>query len=620
MLRAPWMGAPAEHAGAPARGLRQRHGTPRWLRDRAERAVGAPAADTLRRRRSRPLSSLEEERPPSGATRSGLPIEVRRPEPRRPGPAGDPDRPGPGGALHPRALGGPELGLPGRLQARPASTTRSTSGRPACWAGGSTSTWTSTPSASTPANNDVQVYYEGLEDEIVRRVDVGTVIFQPPRFALHHRGGSGQQLRRQRRFRGRPAPAPDPRRHPEGERQVAERTYTIGQTTSQAQDRQARDLDFESRPVLLGGGPGQRARLLPRSTSWSSIPRRSPATYRPTEVRLYRYRAASGSSGVNPNLGGITASARRGDGQRAAGAGALGAADPGHRLLPRRLGPVGGARHQAGSERLPRRQLPDRRREPRSAPFPRWTRARLHRRPRAHRRAAAEPGPAHLPPRDAATSTASPARTSTSPRCRSASPSTAPSGRSRARPRPISSSSASRCRTTPTSSTARTGCGPRARDPEAAQVVHDRFIVFPHLEPFADPTQALARRDLGLALPHAGLPAADRRAHGQVRAAAAVQRLAAEATGPRFNLNALQIRDGSEQLYVGGRKLERGRGLHGSPTTSARSPSSTRTRSSGRGAPRSRRDSRSAGSSRWPRRRSSACPPATRWAIGARST
>ena len=31
-------------------------------------------------------------------------------------------------------------------------------------------------------------------------------------------------------------------------------------------------------------------------------------------MRLYRYRAARGNSGVNPNLGGITASARRGDG------------------------------------------------------------------------------------------------------------------------------------------------------------------------------------------------------------------------------------------------------------------------------------------------------------------
>ena len=39
-----------------------------------------------------------------------------------------------------------------------------------------------------------------------------------------------------------------------------------------------------------------------------------PASYRPTEVRLYRYRAARGNSGVNPNLGGITASANRGDG------------------------------------------------------------------------------------------------------------------------------------------------------------------------------------------------------------------------------------------------------------------------------------------------------------------
>ena len=30
------------------------------------------------------------------------------------------------------------------------------------------------------ANNNVQVYYQGLEDEIIRRIEVGTVTFQPP--------------------------------------------------------------------------------------------------------------------------------------------------------------------------------------------------------------------------------------------------------------------------------------------------------------------------------------------------------------------------------------------------------------------------------------------------------
>ena len=30
---------------------------------------------------------------------------------------------------------------------------------------------------------------------------------------------------------------------------------------------------------------------------------------------------------------------------------------------------------------------------------------------------------------------------------------------------------------------------PRARDPDAAQVMHDYYIVFPHLQPFADPTR-----------------------------------------------------------------------------------------------------------------------------------
>ena len=99
---------------------------------------------------------------------------------------------------------------------------------------------------------------------------------------------------------------------------------------------------------------------------------------------------------------------------------------------------------------------------------------------------------------------------------------------------------------------------PRAQDQEAAtQVVKDAYIVFPHLAPFADPTKltpseasdSLYRTPLYLLL-----------SQGPPARFALRLRYDAAGGGDRstLNLNALQVREESEQLYVGGRKLERG--------------------------------------------------------------
>ena len=133
------------------------------------------------------------------------------------------------------------------------------------------------------------------------------------------------------------------------------------------------------------------------------------------------------------------------------------------------------------------------------------------------------------------------------------------SGRSRARRRPISSSSASRCRATRPCSTGTNRLFPRAQDPEAAaggeRLVHrlppPQAVRRP--EPASRPAEtsdSLYRTPLYLLL--------SARAHRP-------SSRCGSGTMPRggrrpfdFNLNALQIRDGSEQLFVGGRKLVRG--------------------------------------------------------------
>ena len=158
------------------------------------------------------------------------------------------------------------------------------------------------------ANNDLQVYYEGLEDEIVQRVEVGTVNFLPPRSRFITSAVPTNNFGVNARFEVGAFQIQTLAATQKGS-QVAERTFTIGQTTSQAQDRQLRDLDFESGRfywvVDPTGIPGYPALDILNA---ANLP--VPPSAKPTQVRVYRFRPFTGTSGNNPNLGGITATAR----------------------------------------------------------------------------------------------------------------------------------------------------------------------------------------------------------------------------------------------------------------------------------------------------------------------
>jgi len=95
------------------------------------------------------------------------------------------------------------------------------------------------------ANNNIQVYYQGLEDEIIRRIEVGTVTFQPPQSRFITAAIPANNFGVNARFEVGPLQFQTLAATQKGS-QVAERVYTIGQTTSQPQDRQLRDLDFET--------------------------------------------------------------------------------------------------------------------------------------------------------------------------------------------------------------------------------------------------------------------------------------------------------------------------------------------------------------------------------------
>jgi hypothetical protein len=161
------------------------------------------------------------------------------------------------------------------------------------------------------ANNNINVYYQGLEDEILQRLEVGNVGFAAPssRFitAAIPANSFGFQAEGQLgpfELRGIMA-------QQKGS-QVRSKIYTVGETTTLPVDRELRDLDYEAgrffftvNPQLLPGYPD--VDLL--SVAADLV----PAPQRPVALRVYRLRAQSAQAVTNPNLGGIQAVAVRDD-------------------------------------------------------------------------------------------------------------------------------------------------------------------------------------------------------------------------------------------------------------------------------------------------------------------
>ena len=167
------------------------------------------------------------------------------------------------------------------------------------------------------ASNNIQVYYQGLEDEVVRRVDVGNVTFAVPASRFITAGipsnNFGIQVQGQvgaLDFTGIFAQQKG--------NVVHGRTFTIGNQTVQTLDRDVADRDFEPLrfffvvdPQTLPGYPGvdvlQLAQVL-------------PVAVQVTQVRVYRRRSLQNQAGAaQQNLSGISAVALRGDSPQRAG-------------------------------------------------------------------------------------------------------------------------------------------------------------------------------------------------------------------------------------------------------------------------------------------------------------
>ena len=159
------------------------------------------------------------------------------------------------------------------------------------------------------ANNNIQVYYEGLEDEIIRRIEVGTVTFQPPQSRFITAAIPANNFGINAKFEVGPLQFQTLAATQKGS-QVANRVYTIGQTTSQPQDRQVRDLDFETGRFFWVVDPTTALPGFPAIDILNLTGAAIAPTDQPAQVRVYRYRPPQSGSGADPNLGGISALAR----------------------------------------------------------------------------------------------------------------------------------------------------------------------------------------------------------------------------------------------------------------------------------------------------------------------
>lgn len=161
------------------------------------------------------------------------------------------------------------------------------------------------------ANNNINVWYEGLEDEVLRRVEVGTVTLRAPpsRFITAAIPSNSFGVQAEAQFG--PLDVHGIVAEQKGSA-LRTRTFTVGETATQPVHFELRDLDFESGRFFFVVNP----RALPASPAVDVLevdPGALPDSLRVSQVRIYRLQAQTGRAEDNPNLGGINAVAIRSD-------------------------------------------------------------------------------------------------------------------------------------------------------------------------------------------------------------------------------------------------------------------------------------------------------------------
>jgi len=420
------------------------------------------------------------------------------------------------------------------------------------------------------ANNNLQVWYEGLEDEVLRRVEAGNVTFQMPRSRFITAAIPANNFGIQAIGQVGPLELRGIYAQQKGNI-VLDRTYSVGETTSQPVDRLARDLDYEAGrfffavdPVLFPGYPAVDVLNLDPAAL-------SPAL-RVGSLRVYRLRATSPSSPSAQNIGGVRAVA--------CGAGVSVAVD----CAVQRAGPFQWEVLQEGKDYYV---------DPSGA----WV-ALASRLDQSDYLAVS-----YIPAGQAGCGPAQPC-VGTFPITANPDQTVVDTLRLVSDPRPGTTAAAPSFRfeirsayrvggsetirdsvqlaltvnqreravasgetylallglalaSDPTRLDQYNRVFPRARDPQQGAPLRDYFIVFPHLAPFADSTklQPTERNDSLYRTPRALLAT---QGPPSVYALQLHANVALSGDRGSLSLNSFQIRDGSEKIYLGGRLLTRG--------------------------------------------------------------
>ncbi len=401
------------------------------------------------------------------------------------------------------------------------------------------------------ANNNINVYYQGLEDEILRRIEVGNVTFRTPSSRFITAGVPANSFGIQAEAQAGPLEFRTIVAQQKGSA-VRSRDFTIGDQTTQPVEFDVRDIDFEQARFFFVVPP-QQFPSYPNVDVLNLNRDTLPADLRVAEARVYRLRAQGGQVVTNPNLGGIDAVAVRDDSPQRVGPFSWELLVEGQDYyidptgtwfaLASRLGSddflavsyVTLAGDTVGTYPAVNRGLDTLRliHEPRRGlEVP----TVLHEMRNVYRLAGQEVDRLSL---DLSI------RVGTSET-------------------PLDAVGTYLSRLGLATSTDATAFDefnrvfPRLRDPGGGAPVRELFVVFPHLQPFADSTrlQAGERNDSLYRTPTFLL-----RTQGPAPKAALYLRYEATGAGSRssLNLGTIQVRAGSERLYVGNRQLIRGR-------------------------------------------------------------
>jgi hypothetical protein len=167
------------------------------------------------------------------------------------------------------------------------------------------------------ASNNIQVYYQGLEDEILQRVQVGNVTFTAPssRFITGGIPANNFGFLLEGQFGALDWTAIFAQQKGNV---VRGRTFTVGERTVQPLDREVVDRDFEPLRFFFVTDPSALPAYPALDVLNLNLSTLSPSQ-RATQVRIYRRRSTLGRTTAEQNLSGIEAVAVRDDSPQRAG-------------------------------------------------------------------------------------------------------------------------------------------------------------------------------------------------------------------------------------------------------------------------------------------------------------